>query len=247
MKMSRLFFLFLAMVLLPAFSYSAEFHGRIVKYNGDVSIKNNKGKIRKPEVSDYIAVTDEQINTRPGGKAVVKFTNGSMTVIGENSSLGIEKPTLFSHLKGTILFSFARNTGPTRMVQTGSAVFGVRATSFLVDSSAEGDSLALKEGQVSVESPEGEFEIHRVKTEDELEAYKAEMEEGAREMEREGEEFIKKEQADFIEFKRSFLLDSNNTVAIRGNRVEYRPMDEADKRVFDEFEDFAGEFLKDFK
>lgn len=247
MKIKRLFLIGLVLTLVPAFSIAAEFHGRIVKYKGNVTIKDNKGKIRKPEVSDYIAVSDEKIDTRSGGKAVVKFTNGSMTVIGENSSLGIEKPTLFSHLKGTILFSFARNTGPTRMVQTDSAVFGIRATSFVVDSSAEGDSLALKEGQVSVESPKGDFEIHRQQVNEELEAFTAEMEEGVRDMEEEGEAFIRKEQADFVEFKRSFLLDARNTISIRGNRVDQRALDSADQMAFDELEEFAGDLLKDFK
>lgn len=247
MKKTRFLVIVLALALVPAFSSAGEFQGRIVKYKGSVTIKNSKGKVRKPEASDYIALTDEEINTRSGGKAVVKFTNGSMTVIGENSSLGIEKPTLFAHLKGTILFSFARNAGPTRMVQTDSAVFGVRATSFVVNQDEDGDTLALKEGKVNVESPKGDFEIHRKKVKEELDAFKAEIEEGVKEMKEEGEAFIRQEQAEFVEFKRSFLLDAQNTVSIKGNRVDQRPMDAADREAFHDLENFAGDHLKNFK
>lgn len=237
----------LIVTLAPAFSFAGEFQGKIVKCKGNVTIKNSKGKLRKPETSDYIAITDEEINTRSGGKAVVKFTNGSITVIGENSSLGIEKPTLFAHLKGSILFCFAKNTGPTRMVQTDSAVFGVRATSFLVSKDDKGESLALKEGLVNVESTKGDFEIHKQNVKDELSAYKAEMEQGVKDMKKEGEEFIKNEQAEFVEFKRQFLLEAQNTISITGNRVDQHPMDKADKEAFDELERFAGDEIKDFR
>jgi hypothetical protein len=241
------FILTLSLIFLPAFCMAGEFQGKIVKCKGKVTIKNSKGKVRTPEASDYIAIKDEEINTQSGGKAVVKFTNGSMTVIGENSSLGIEKPTLFAHLRGTILFSFAKTNGPTRMVQTDSAVFGVRATSFIVDKDENGESLALKEGLVNVESPKGEFEIHKKKELDELNAYKAEIEEGVKDMKREGEEFIKQEQAEFVDFKKSFLLNAQNTISIKGNRVDQRPMDKEDKAAFDELEKFAGDHLKGFR
>ncbi|MBU1171290.1 MAG: FecR family protein, partial [Proteobacteria bacterium] len=189
-------------LLVPVMCAGADFHGKIVKSKGDVVIRDMNGQERSPDVSDYIAVKDEEINTRSGGKAVVKFTNGSMTVIGENSSLGIEKPTLFAHLKGKILFAFAKNTGPTRMVRTPSAVFGVRATTFVVDKNDEGETMALKEGLVNVESPEGAFEIHQKKEQRDLDAFKAEMEQGVKDMKKEGDAFIKQEKDDYVAFKK---------------------------------------------
>lgn len=239
--------LWLIIVLAPVFCQAGEFQGKIVKCKGNVTIKNSKGKLRKPETSDYIAITDEEINTKSGGKAVVKFTNGSVTVIGENSSLGIEKPTLFACLKGSILFSFAKSSGPTRMVQTDSAVFGVRATTFLVNKNASGESLALTEGLVDVKSTKGEFEIHKKNTADELAAFKEEIEQGVTDMKKEGEDFIKKEQAEFVDYKKQFLLEAQNTICISGNRVDQRPMDQADKAAIDELEEFGGDLVKNFR
>ncbi len=247
MKTRRYILAGLVLALIPAFAAAGDFQGKIVKCKGNVTIINNKGKVRKPEVSDYIAITDEEINTRSGGKAVVKFTNGSVTVIGENSRLGIEKPTLFAHLRGTILFSFAKSAGPMRMVQTDSAVFGVRATSFVVKKDGNGETLALQEGLVNVEATKGEFEIHRKKEKEELDDFKAEMEEGVKDMKREAEAFIDKEKSDFVEYKKSFLLNARNTICINGGRVDQHPMDKKDQEAFDELETFGGDYVKDFR
>lgn len=239
--------LVLTALLLPSICPAGDFHGKIVKSRGEVLIRNQNGEERTPEVSDYIAVTDEEINTHAGGRAVVTFTNGSITVIGENSRLGIEKPTLFAQLKGKILFAFARDAGPTRMVRTPSAVFGVRATSFVVEADDAGDTLALKEGLVHVEAPQGAFEIHRQTEQDELAAFKAEMEKGVTDMKQEGAAFIRKEKDDYVAFKKSFLLEADQVIRIRGNRVDQRAMVPADKTVFEDLEGFAGEFLDAYR
>ncbi|GAB6095504.1 hypothetical protein JCM14469_17560 [Desulfatiferula olefinivorans] len=237
----------LAALVIPSICPAGDFHGKIVKSRGEVLIRSQNGEERTPEVSDYIAVTDEEINTHEGGRAVVTFTNGSVTVIGENSRLGIEKPTLFAQLKGKILFAFARDTGPTRMVRAPSAVFGVRATSFVVDAGEDGDTLSLKEGKVHVEAPQGAFEIHRKTEEDELSAFKAEMEKGVADMKQEGDAFIQKEKDDYVAFKKSFLLEADQVIRIRGNRVDQRGMAPSDKAVFEDLEGFAGEFLDAYR
>ncbi len=236
-------------IILLAFSstVSAErFHGKIVKIKGQVFIKNSNGIERAPKVSDYIAITDEEINTQNNGKAVVKFTNGSLTVIGENSTLGIEKPTMFSHIRGKILFAFAKISGPSRMVRTNSAVFGVRATSFIVQKDENGELLALKEGLVNVEAPNGSFEIHKKKATDDFNNFKAEMKTGVEAMRKEGEEYIKQINDEYIAYKRSFLLQPNNVIRIRGNRVDESPIGDSLNSDFSEFEDFAGEILDSF-
>lgn len=235
------------MVLIPVICAGENFHGKIVKSKGDVVIRNLQGEERTPEVTDYIAVADEEINTRSGGRAVVKFTNGSMTVIGENSSLGIEKPTLFAQLKGKILFAFAKDSGPTRMVRTPSAVFGVRATTFVVENNEDGESLALKEGLVHVESPGGAFEIHQKTEQNELDALKAEMEQGVRDMKKEGEAFIQQEKDEYVAFKKSFLVKPDQVIRIKGNRVDQGPMESTDKSTLQDLEDFGQEYLNGFR
>ncbi len=227
--------------------FSGEFQGKILKTKGEVLIRNNKGVERTPAASDYIAISDEAINTRSGGKAVVKFTNGSMTVIGENSSLGIEKPTLFRQLKGKILFAFAKSNGPTRMVQTDSAVFAVRATYFVVDKNESGESLALKEGLINVEAPKGSFEIHQKKEQNELDAYKAEMEKGVKEIKKEGAKFIQQEKDDFVTFKQSFLVKPDEMITLHGNRVDQGSMGPAEKASFDDLEEFGGDLIKNYR
>lgn len=231
----------------PAISGAGQFHGKIVKIKGNVLIKNNKGVERKPEESAYIAISDEEINTHENGKAVVKFTNGSITIIGENSTLGIEKPTMFSHIRGKILFAFAKISGPSRMVRTSSAVFGVRATSFIVQKDENGEMLALKEGLVNVESPKGAFQIHKKKQADGFNSFKSQMETGVKDMKKEGEDYIKQTKDEYIAYKKSFILQADNLIRINGNSVVESPLGESIKADFTEFEDFAGEFLDGFR
>lgn len=237
----------LMVLTVPALCLAGEFQGKIIKSKGDVVIRDKSGHERSPEQSDYIAVTDEKVNTLDGGRAVVKFTNGSLTVIGENSSLGIEKPTLFAHLKGKILFAFNKSPGPTRMVRTPSAVFGVRATTFLVGQDDNGETMALKEGLVHVEAPEGAFEIHKKKDMDEFDALKADMEQGVTDMKQEGDAFIQQQKDDYVAFKKSFLVKPDQSIRINGNRVDHGPMDDSDKAAFEDLERFADDLLSEFK
>lgn len=234
-------------MLTPIFCAAQDFHGKIVKSRGDVLIRNQQGEVRTPEVSDYIALTDEEINTQAGGRAVVTFTNGSVTVLGENSRLGIEKPTLFAQLKGKILFAFARDTGPTRMVRTPSAVFGVRATAFVVETGDDGESLALKEGLVHVEATQGAFEIHKKQTLEGLDAFKSEMEQGVTDMKQEGDAFIEKEKDEYVAFKKTFLMTPDQVIRIKGNRVDQGAMETSDHAAFEDLEQFAGEILDAYR
>lgn len=244
---TRSLFALIVIACLPVLCQAQDFQGKIIKSKGDVVIRDKSGQERTPEQSNFIAVADEKVNTLQGGRAVVKFTNGSMSVIGENSSLGIEKPTLFAHLKGKILFAFTRSPGPTRMVRTPSAVFGVRATTFLVGQDENGETMALKEGLVHVEAPEGAFEIHKKKELDELDAFKAEIEQGVKDMKKEGAAFIQEQKDEYVAFKKSFLVKPDQSIRIQGNRVEHGPMNVSDKAELDDLESFAGDLLREFK
>ena len=239
--------LLLILFLFPCIVNADKFHGKIVKKKGDVFIKNADGTERSPEESDYIAISDEEISTLKNGRAVVKFTNGSVTVIGENSTLGIEKPTMFSHIRGKILFAFAKISGPSRMVRTNSAVFGVRATSFIVQKDKNGELLALKEGLVNVESQSGAFEIHKQIEADEFSNFKSEMETGVNDIKKEGEEYMQQVKDEYIAYKRSFLLQPDNVIRINGNRVDESKIDDALKSDFNDFENFAGDILKGYR
>ncbi len=246
--MKKIIIIPLILLFILPYTVSAEkFHGKIVKKKGNVFIKNSDGTERSPEESDYIAITDEEISTQKNGRAVVKFTNGSITVIGENSTLGIEKPTMFSHIRGKILFAFAKISGPSRMVRTNSAVFGVRATSFIVQKDENGEMLALKEGLVNVESAVGSFEIHKQKEADDFNSFKSEMDTGVNEMKKEGEAYMKEIKDEYIAYKRSFLLQPDNVIRINGNRVDEEKINDALKLEFIDFENFAGDLLEGYR
>jgi hypothetical protein len=224
-------------------AYAKEFQGKIVKSVGEVKIKNHEGELRSPEEVDYIAHANEEINTMNGSRAVVSFTNGSVTVLGSNSTLGVEKPTLFSHIKGKIFFAFAQIAGPERMVRSNSAVFGIRATTFIVDGDEQGNSVALKEGLLNVEAPDKPFEFHLEKELSELDAFKTEMMQGTKKLRQEGDDYIKKEKESFIEYKKQFLMEAGNSISFDGNKASKKELTAQMINEFSEFELFAQEAL----
>ncbi|MBU1171286.1 MAG: hypothetical protein KKD44_17135, partial [Proteobacteria bacterium] len=81
-------------------------------------------------------------------------------------------------------------------------LWGERFKSVIVEKGDEGETMALKEGLVNVESPEGAFEIHQKKEQRDLDAFKAEMEQGVKDMKKEGDAFIKQEKDDYVAFKK---------------------------------------------
>lgn len=239
--------------LLLGASFSAtadDFRARIVKVQGEVYVVNQQGEQRKPEKTKNLVNRNETIVTKEGGKAVVQFDDGAMSVMDEKSSLKVEKSGWFSQLGGKIYYVFKKVFGSEepRKVKTNYATIGIRGTTFMVyDDPESGQGVALQEGKLNIESPGKAFEIHKQKQADDFEAFKQQMKDKQEKLAKEFKDYKKKTMKEFVEYKKDFDLEANRVVSFDGNRVDETALSDDLKKQFDDFESFAGDYVKAYK
>jgi hypothetical protein len=240
------FFIFL-LLWHPAVQAEEGFRGRILKVNGDVQVINERGEIRKVEESRFTIREMDTVVTKEGGKAVVQFTDGALSVLDEKSSLRVEKTNWLSHIGGKIYFTFRKVFGEPRRVKSKFATIGIRGTTFIVYDDENGEGVALQEGQLEVKSPGDAFEIHKQRELTEYEAFLEEARQSKQALRDEYDSYKKELKKEFIEYKKSFTLEANRVIRFDGNRVDETEMDENVKAEFDDFEAIAGEMLEEFR
>ena len=223
------------------------FRGRILKVNGNVQIINERGEIRKVEESKFLIREMDTIVTKEGGKAVVQFNDGALSVLNEKSSLRVEKTNWLSHIGGKIFFTFRKVFGEPRKVKSKFATIGIRGTTFIVYDDENGEGVALQEGVLDVESPGEAFEIHKQKELSEYEAFLLEAKKSKQAMDDEYKDYKEGLKKEFIEYKKNFTLQANRVIRFDGNRVDETEMDENVQAEFDDFEAIAGEMLEEFR
>lgn len=221
--------------------------GKLLKINGEVHVINAEGESRKADETRFEIRELDTIETRAGGRAVVQFTDGSLTVLDEKSSLRVEKINWLSHLGGKIYFTFRKIIGEPRKVKSKFTTLGIRGTTFIVYDDDDGQSVALKDGQLDVESPGEEYEIHREKVLDEFEAFKQQAMDKQAALQNEFDEYKKTTMNEFVEYKKSFTLESNHVIHFDGNRVDETKIDQKIEADFEDFESEAGEMLREFR
>ncbi len=243
--------LFLHFLLQPNFSNAEDNkgndRGRILKASGEVSVIDVRGERRKVIESNVVIREMDTIVTKKGGKAVVRFSDGALSVLDEKSSLRVEKTNWFSHIGGKIYFTFRKVFGPPKKIQSKFATIGIRGTTFIIYDDENGEGVALQEGELEIESPEGEFEIHKQKVADDFIAFKQQAEEKKKALKNEFDEYKKQVTKEFIEYKKSFTLEANRVIRFDGKRVDETEMDDNVKAEFASFEEEAGEMLKVFR
>ncbi len=248
----QIVFLALCLGLFTATVGADEARGKILKINGEVHVINQAGASRKVEDSKFIVHEFDTIVTEGGGKAVVQFNDGALSVLDEKSRLRIEQNSWFSHLGGKIYFTFRKVFGEPRQVSTRFATIGVRGTTFIVygDETGEG-GLALQEGSLEIESPGDAFELHIKRELDDFEAFKKQAQERERALRKEFEDYKKQVNDEFVEYRKSFSLQSNRVLRFNGNRVDETSLEAGDndamKTDFSNFEQEAGELLEQFR
>ena len=167
-------------ISLQSFTLMAEqsgFRGKVLKFNGDVEIINAQGEKRSVKEVDEPLNENDTIVTREGARIVVQFDDGALSVLDEKSRLRVEKTSWFSYLGGKVYFTFKKVFGEPRRVRTRAATIGVRGTTFIIseNENRDGESVALKEGLLQIESTGPAFEIHKQKELNEFEQFKLEQ------------------------------------------------------------------------
>ncbi len=223
--------------------------GKILKFSGEVEVVNARGERRFIKKADEPLHEMDTIVTKKDARVVVRFDDGALSSLDEKSRLRVEKTNWFSYLGGKIYFTFKKVFGEPRHVRTRAATIGVRGTTFIISENNEqnGESVALKEGLLQIESTGPAFEIHKKKVMDDFEQFKQQQHQAQKKMRDEFEQYKKQTQRDFIEYRRNFTLQPNRVISLSGYRVDETAMSEASKVDFEAFESEAEDLIKEFR
>ena len=248
-----------ALLLLAPASMAANMEGRISRVSGKVEVLTATGEVRQAETGMAIA-TGDRVITRAGAQAVLEFNNGSLTVMGERSRLQVQASmtdSWLSQLGGRIYYAFrklaAQSRAPgvrnanSRQVRTPFATLGVRGTVFIVAVLEDEKGVALQEGRIEVESPQGRFEVHRQKQARDFDAYRKSADKAAQAIESEWRRHKQQLDSEFVEYQQSFSLEPEKVLRFDGRKVNEEEMNEKTRARFGEFEKYAGELLNQYK
>ena len=247
--------LLVLMTLMPSLSMaqdadrSGEHRGTVLKVTGDVEVIDAKGVTRAITGVDEPLNEDDTVVTKKDSRVVLRFDDGTLSVLNEESRLRVESTSWYSYLGGKIYFTFKRVFGQQRRVKTPSATLGIRGTTFIIDGdvSDEGETVSLKEGLVSVESTGPAFEIHRAKDMDEFEAFRQQHEQAQRAMRDEFEQYRQQTMKEFVEYRRQFTLKPGRSISLTGYRIDESAMSDQARADFESFEAEAEEMIRAFR
>ncbi len=246
-------FLVCVFISLQSFSLAAagqeKYRGKILKFSGDVEVVNARGERRSIKKVDEPLHEMDTIVTKKDARVVLRFDDGALSSLDEKSRLRVEKTNWFSYLGGKIYFTFKKVFGESRHVRTRAATIGVRGTTFIIseNSGQNGESVALKEGLLQIESTGPAFEIHKKKVMNDFAQFKQQQHQAQKKMRDEFEQYKKQTQRDFIEYRRNFTLQPNRVISLSGYRIDETAMNEANKADFDSFESEAEDLIKEFR
>lgn len=237
------------LLLMSSAAVADEFRARLIKVQGDVVVVNEKGEERKPEKNQYLVNKMETVVTRDGGKAVVQFDDGALSVMDEKSSLRVEQSGWLSQLGGKVYYIFRKTLGTKeepRQVKTGFATIGIRGTTFIVFDNEEGKGVALQSGLLNIESPGEDYAVITTPAQD-FDAFKRQAQEQQQALNKEFADYKERTAKEFVEYKKSFDLQANRVISFDGNRVKEQAMNDALVVQFGDFEKFAGQHVKAYR
>ncbi len=239
--------LFISLQSFMSMADQDKYRGKVLKFSGDVEIVNAKGEARVVKQADQPLNEMDTIVTKKGARIVVQFDDGALSVLDEKSRLRVEKTSWFSYLGGKVYFTFKKVFGESRRIKTRAATLGIRGTTFIISDNEKGESVALKEGSLEVESNGPVFEIHKKKIMDEFAQFKQQHQQAQQNIKNEFEQYKQQATNEFIEYRKKFTLSPNRVISLSGYRVDETAMDDADKADFESFESEADELIKQFR
>lgn len=223
--------------------------GKVLKVSGDVEVVNEKGEKRIIDKVDEPVNEMDTIVTRTGARVVVQFDDGALSVLDEKSRLRVEKTSWFSYLGGKVYFTFKKVFGEPRQVKTRAATIGIRGTTFIISENTDhnGESVALKEGLLQIQSTGPAFEIHRQQILDEYEQYKQDRQQSQVALQDEFDQYKQQTMKEFVEYRRNFTLQPNRVINLSGYRVDETAMTADNEADFASFEAEAAEMIRNFR
>ncbi|MDP2805123.1 MAG: FecR family protein [Gallionellaceae bacterium] len=229
-------------------SFAASESIEIVKAEGGVTVSDKPDGKQSAVTTKSTLPAANVISTGPNGRAVVKVGGTGYIVLEKNSQVEMNNSSkgFFRQLTGMVYYAVNSIKGKDRSleVRTKTATMGIRGTRFIVTDVPERQEVGVRKGTVSVESSDGDFEIHKKAEMDEFEAMKREAEAAVNKEKSDFDAYKETTEKEFVEFKREFSLSADRMVSFNGKRVDDRPLSGETKKDMETLEGFAGEWLK---
>jgi len=182
-----------------------------------------KGEIAPKNVTaNANLAVGQTLKTRLESEANVKFIDNTKVIVGENSALEIVDLKKLSISGKKVLFKIAKQSDVKGLViTTPTAIIGVRGTTFMVSSDGNNSQMIyLKEGEIIVKSPKGEFKNYLADIQQEFEQFKAQQEK------------------EFAQYTAEFSMKGATAISITGNEVHYALYTKEIDNEFKAFERF---------
>ncbi len=251
-KLSVTLIICLAGLVMSDICYAAGDTIEVVKAEGSVATSDASGKKERAVTSKSVLPPKNILTTGPNGRAVVRMGNAGYFVLEKNSKIEIgntqDHAGFLRQITGMIYYALNKIKGDQKLeVRTKSATIGVRGTRFLIADMPERNEIDMRKGEVSVTSPEGDFEIHKKSVQGEFEAYKQEAKDAIEKEKKEFDEYKAKTEREFVEYKREFSLGANRMASFDGKHVEDRPLSAESIKDIESSESYAEEWLKEVR
>jgi hypothetical protein len=225
----------------------------VVKVEGDVVVRDVNGKNEKRVVKNTKLPVGSNLLTLANGRIAARVADAGYIVLAKNSMVQVgeanDHADIFRKVTGMIYFAFnsIKNDDKEIELRTTVATLGIRGTRFLVTDTDEVSEVGMRKGLITVTSPDGDFEIHRKKEQDEFAAFKQEGLDAIAKEKKQFEDYKAKTAQEFIEYKREFSLGANRMVRFDGKHVDERPLSDETEKNMKDAEAFAEAWLKEIQ
>ena len=243
----RLALLFIALMFSGSI-LADNIRGRIVKIQGHVYIISDKNERRIPAKSKFLVNENETVITEEDSRAVIQFNDGALSVLNEKTALRVEKAGWLSQLSGKVYYIFKKVfKKQPKKVFTKFATIGIRGTAFVVNADVNQNMIALQQGGLNIESPDGDYAISRQSKPSEFSDFKSEQKKQLDAMNQQYLNYKNQLSEEFIEYKKSFYLKENFQLSFDDGKVEEKLITEDIERQFNGFVSFAGDYVSAYK
>jgi len=217
-------------LLIPCSLLAADGIGSVKKYTGRIELFD--GSSPRPAVlsaPDTALNIKNKVASKRASTALVVLNSGDKIALSENAVVTFSENNKYSPESGKVVFSIKKRGAETGTVIVGlkTAVIGVKGTEFLIDIAEDGKAkVYLKDGEISVDSVEGEFRKHGKVVMDEYEAY-------VRKMMGEYDKYVAELQKQYTEYVKTFTMKPGQAISIDGQDVNTLDFDEKTLKEFE--------------
>ena len=198
------------------------------KFDGVVKILP-KDSIRRTKATEHhVLYSGDMVLSYRNAHALIVLSDGSKVVLDESASISFAMNEVAQKSGAAYYEIHHRNANNGLAVKTEFAIIGIKGTTFIVNANDKEESVALKEGQIEVKSPEAAFKLYREKVDAAFNAYKNKQNSDF-------ENYKKRQREKIASEVKAFEMYAGKVVRFNGDVVDENDFDTNVTAEFDRF------------